>query len=84
MRRSNYASAAKLQQQRIDDWNGRYPEGTKVRVTLDDGRQMSTTTRSAAWLLGGHTAVVMVEGISGCYLLQRVRAEAELHAGAAS
>lgn len=36
-------------------------------------------TRSAAYMLGasgdypGHTAVIMLDGISGCYALDRVR-----------
>ncbi len=55
------------------------PVGTLVIVTKDLGEQFETKTRSIPWMLGassrgaGHTAVIMVEGISGGYLLERVR-----------
>lgn len=60
----------KKQQALCDAW--KYPEGTPVRVRKDDGAVLETKTRSEAWMLGGHTAVIMVEGISGCYSLERV------------
>jgi len=53
--------------------------GTDVIVTKDDGTEIKTKTRSAAYMLGasgdypGHTAVIQLEGISGCYALDRVR-----------
>lgn len=40
----------------------------------DNGQDMETVTRSEAQLLFGHTAVVWVEGISGCYSLSHVEA----------
>jgi hypothetical protein len=53
--------------------------GTAVVVQRDNGDLFVTRTRSAPWMLGedgngkgGHTAVIMVEGISGCYALERV------------
>jgi hypothetical protein len=58
----------------VNRWNKNHPPETPVVLTKDDGSEVETKTRSGAWLLGGHTAVVMVEGISGCYLLERVRA----------
>lgn len=51
----------------------RHNVGTPVLVTLDDGKLWQTKTRSEAWVLGDHTAVVMLEGKSGGYLLERVR-----------
>src|ERR1700687_43814 len=57
------------------------PEGTPVIVTKDDGSEFHTKTRSKPWMLGassrdqGHTAVIMVEGITGGYGLWRVRKE---------
>lgn len=48
------------------------PVGTLVSVTKDDGSRVVTKTRSNPWKLGGGTPVVMVEGISGGYLLTRV------------
>lgn len=49
------------------------PEGTNVIVTKDRGEEVSTKTRSMAWLLPSHVAVIMLEGISGGYSLERVR-----------
>lgn len=57
----------------LDEWNRRNPIGTAVEVTKDDRSVMETKTASEAWLLGGHTQVVMLAGISGCYALSRVR-----------
>ncbi|MDQ3562705.1 MAG: hypothetical protein M3436_00720 [Pseudomonadota bacterium] len=58
----------------VEEWNATYPVATRVIVTLDSGKGMDTKTRSEAWLLGGHTAVVMVDGIVGGYNLKRCRA----------
>lgn len=49
-----------------------WPIGTRVIVTKDDGSKLFTKTSSAPWMLGGHTPVILVEGISGCHLLDRV------------
>lgn len=62
----------KLQQLECDKWNERYPVGQAVVVRLDSGEDRATTTRSKAQLLSGHSAVIWLEGISGCYLLSRV------------
>lgn len=56
------------------NWNAKNPVGSKVEVTLDDGSIKETLTTSPAWVLGGHTAVIKLEGISGGYSLKRVRA----------
>ena len=53
-------------------WNAAHPVGTPVTVTLDLGEQVETKTRSVAWVICDH-ASVMVDGISGGYLLARVR-----------
>jgi hypothetical protein len=62
----------------VSDWNDRYPVGTPVTVEKDSGEIVATKTRSSAWMLSGHTAVVMLEGISGGYLLSRVRPKGTL------
>lgn len=49
------------------------PRGLDVVLTKDSGELFSTKTRSKPWLLGGHTAVIQVDGIAGCYRLDRVR-----------
>ncbi len=58
-------------------WNKLHPEGSAVTVTKDDGSKLKTVTRSAAWVLGGHTPVILVVGISGGYSLTRVSARKE-------
>ncbi len=68
MRKPNIKKLQKM----VDDWNRFYPPGTKVIVRKDGGQMAETETKSEAWLLGGHTAVVMVKGISGSYDLSRV------------
>jgi hypothetical protein len=67
----------KRQRQLLEEW--KHPEGTRCVVRLDDGTERATVTRSRAWMLGasssheGHTAVVLLDGISGAYMLSRVR-----------
>ena len=69
----------KKQVKLVEEWNIMHSVGTDVIVTKDDGTEIKTKTRSAAYMLGasgdypGHTAVIQLEGISGCYALDRVR-----------
>ena len=58
----------------VDDWNAQYPVGTPVVVKLDGGDELYTRTRSGAEVLSGHTPVIWLEKISGCYVLDRVTA----------
>lgn len=64
-------SPRKLQKS-VDDWNAKYPVGTPVVLLKDSGENFSTTTRSEAQVLSGHSAVVWLVGVSGCYQLDRV------------
>lgn len=66
------STSAQLQR-RIDDWNMLYPEGTPVQVTKDNGDKHMGLTRSRAEILSGHSAVIWVTGIAGCYALDRVQ-----------
>jgi len=59
--------------QKVLNWNERYPVGTDVIVTKDDGSEVATKTRSSAEILSGHTPVIWLQGIRGCYILERVR-----------
>lgn len=59
-------------QKAVDDWNNAYPVGTPVRLTRDNGNVVITRTRSEAEVLSGHTAVIWLEGVSGCYCLDKV------------
>lgn len=62
----------KAMQAQVDAWNGEHKIGTPVTVVKDNGTELDTTTRSEAWMLSGHTPVIQVDGLSGCYLLDRV------------
>jgi hypothetical protein len=64
-------TAALTPQAEAAAWNLRHRPGTAVHVTRDDGTDFLTTTRSEAEVLGGHTAVVWLNGASGCFLLDR-------------
>lgn len=65
-------SGQKANQKLVDAWKD-VPTGTPVIVTKDAGEEVSTKTASGPFLLGGHTACIMLEGISGAYALSRVR-----------
>jgi hypothetical protein len=56
----------------VESWKG-VPEGTDVVVRKDDGSEVETKTASGPFLLGGHTACIMLDGISGAYALERVK-----------
>lgn len=60
-------------QRAADQFNERHPVGTPVFLTLDSGKEIETRTRSAAWVIGEHSAIVKVEGKSGGYAINRVR-----------
>ncbi|HBG06296.1 MAG: hypothetical protein A2075_12055 [Geobacteraceae bacterium GWC2_58_44] len=60
-------------QQVIDDWNAKHAIG--VAVVVKRGNQdFHTRTISPARVLEGHTPVIWVEGLSGCYALDKVSA----------
>lgn len=58
---------------RCEEWNKSNPIGTPVILRKDDGTEVDTVTTSEAQMLSGHTAVIWLKGISGCYALDRVR-----------
>lgn len=55
------------------EWNERHKPGIGVTVKLDDGKLWHTKTRSEAWELGHRQGVILLEGRSGGYDLDRVR-----------
>jgi hypothetical protein len=59
-------------QAQADAWNAAHPVGTEVDRTDDHGNIHRTRTRSIAWVICDH-ASVMVDGISGGYLLSRMK-----------
>ncbi len=67
----------KTLEKQAKDWNAHHPIGTAVKRyklinPLREG--LATETRSAAWVMGGHSVMVMVNGVSGGVLLESVRA----------
>lgn len=56
-------------------FNAAVKAGDTVTYRRDSGDLFHTRTRSAAYVLSDHTAVVFVEGVSGCVLLSRVQKE---------
>jgi hypothetical protein len=56
-----------------DNFNSRHSVGDEVLVKLDFKDELfRTKTRSKAEVLSGHSVVIWLEGVSGCYLLDRV------------
>lgn len=63
----------------VREWNARHPVGTPVVAypgarpeDIPDAPRLDTRTRSRAEVLGGHTAVVWVEGHGACIDLNHV------------
>ena len=72
MSRHNHITTTALQAQ-CDQFNQMHPVGTSVTVQLDGSDEpFKTVTRSTAQVLSGHTAVIWLENVTGCYLLERV------------
>jgi hypothetical protein len=59
-------------EQQVEAFNIEHPVGSPVTVRLDGGGVLDTTVRYPAQLLGGHTPVVWLKGVSGCYALTHV------------
>ena len=64
-------SAAQLQAA-CDKFNAAHQVGAAVSVELDSGEIRNTFTTSEAQVLSGHTAVIWLDGVRGCYDLERV------------
>lgn len=57
-------------------WNKENPPGTEViyylrRKPFRDGT--STRTKSFAWVIGGHSLVVLLNGFSGCTSIDHIK-----------
>lgn len=70
MKRSSPAK----EQAKVDAWNAANKSGADVAYRRDNGKAILTKTRTEAQVLSGHTAVIWLEGISGCVDLMRVNA----------
>lgn len=73
MPKTPYHRDPEVLQNECDNWNRLYPVGTEVIRTDDFGKTHLTKTRSQAQVLSGHTAVIWVEGYTGCYRLDRIQ-----------
>lgn len=63
----------KKMQAECDAFNAKCPVGGLVSVELDGvDEPFETVTISEAQILSGHSAVVWMKNVSGCYLLERV------------
>ena len=57
----------------VEDFNRRFPVGAEVTLRKDFAPDpVRTRTRSEAFVLSGHSPVVFLEGVVGCYLVSRV------------
>jgi hypothetical protein len=76
-------SAAQLQKQ-CDKWNAANPEGTTVSYEsiIGQGETFRGKSKSEAQVLSGHTAVIWLEGKSGCVCLDHCTAVEEEAVGA--
>ncbi len=59
---------------RVDAFNAAHPIGTPVKFWpgLREGDGLDSQTRSGAWLVGGHTPVVLIENYAGGIALTHV------------
>ena len=73
MKTAKRPSLKKLQSQ-CDKFNANVAVGDAVTVKLDGVDELFVTkTRSPAQVLSSHSAVIWLENVSGCYLLDRVK-----------
>jgi hypothetical protein len=69
MRKPNQDQLQKI----VNDFNAKYPVGTKVILRKDSG-EVETEVTAPARILSGHSAVAWFEGVSGAYSINgRVR-----------
>lgn len=73
-RAERQAQATAKLQAKCDKFNAAHQVGAAVSVELDSSEVSETVTTSEAQVLSGHSAVIWLKGISGCYLLGRVTA----------
>ncbi len=62
-------------QAEVDRFNARFPVGSNVLAWtghMGDGPGKPGTVRAPAYVLGGHTAVAHLDGISGCVSVSHI------------
>ena len=73
-RAERQAQATAKLQAKCDKFNAAHQVGAAVSVELDSGEIRETVTTSEAQVLSGHTSVIWLDGIRGCYDLELVTA----------
>lgn len=68
-----HPSQIKKHERQCIAWNDANPVGCDVVLTKDSGEEFATKTRSPAYVANSGHAVIFLEGVSGYYLLDRVR-----------
>lgn len=71
--RRNFDPVNSTPKEQAANWNKNNPIGTQVTMTRDGGEVQTTRTSSAAWVAACGGAVVLMEGVRGAYLLDRVK-----------
>jgi hypothetical protein len=58
----------------VNNWNAKNPIGTAVYYypTLKDKTPKQTKTRSKAWIISGHSTMIMIDGVSGGVSLDHI------------
>lgn len=64
--------STKVMGSKVKVFNEKHPVDASVVVIKDDGERVKTSVKYPANIMGGHTAVVWLNGISGAYALNRV------------
>jgi hypothetical protein len=72
MKRRLQLNTTQLQAQ-CDVFNANIKVGDDVIVKRDFSGDVKTVTVTEAQILSGHSAVVWLKDVSGCYLIDRVR-----------
>lgn len=69
-------SPKKLQAE-VERFNARFPVGSRVLAwtgLMGDGPGKPGTVRAPAYVLGGHTAVASIDGVTGCVSTSHIAA----------
>jgi hypothetical protein len=71
MKKTRGPQTAASLERRCMEWNAEFPIGTQVEYhpVINNPQHRVTKTRTGAYVLSGHTAVVFVEGVAGCVAL---------------
>ena len=60
-------------QSEVDTFNAKHKVGDMVKLKLDTGETKDVKLQTPAQVMQGHSAIAWFEGVSGCYLINRVQ-----------